>query len=115
MNRTRARVLRKSPTEAEHTLWRYLRRRQLEGCKFRRQQPLGPYFVDFVCFEQRVIIELDGGQHAEHVAYDSERTAWLENQGFRVLRFWNNQVFEEIEGVKEVIAEALDVGRYPPP
>jgi very-short-patch-repair endonuclease len=107
MNKTKARELRKNLTEAEHALWKHLRLRQLAGYKFRRQQPLGKYIVDFVCFEKRLIIEIDGGQHSEQVAYDSERTAWLETQGFRILRFWNNQVLKEIEVVKEVIWEAL--------
>ena len=101
------RELRKNPTESEQILWEHLRLRQLGGYKFRRQQPLGPYFVDFVCLEKRLIVEVDGGQHSEQVAYDSERSAWLEAQGFRILRFWNNEVLKEIEVVKEVIAEAL--------
>ncbi len=106
-DRAKARELRKNPTEAEQVLWRHLRMRQLGGFKFRRQQPLGPYIVDFVSFEKALIIELDGGQHSEQVAYDSERTAWLATQGFRVLRFWNDQVLKQIEAVKEVISEAL--------
>ena len=73
----------------------------------RRQQPLGRYIVDFVCLEKRLIVELDGGQHAEQVLSDTARTAWLETQGFRVLRFWNNEVLSEIESVKEAIREAL--------
>jgi len=79
----------------------------MEGNRFRRQQPIGQYIVDFVCLEKKLVIELDGGQHAEQSAYDAERTAWLECQGFRVLRFWNNQVLEEIEIVKEAIWKEL--------
>jgi len=107
MDRTRARQLRKDMTEAELALWRHLRLRQLKSCKFRRQQPLGKYIVDFVCFEKRLIIEVDGWEHSAQAAYDSERDAWLQSQGFSVLRFWNNQVLNEIEAAKEVILGAL--------
>jgi adenine-specific DNA-methyltransferase len=101
-------------TDAERALWRHLRLRQVAGYKFRRQQPIGKYIVDFVCFERKLIIELDGSQHAEEVAYDLERSAWLEEQGFRILRFWDNQVFNETEGVKEIIIEALYGQSYTP-
>ena len=106
MNTARARQLRNNQTKAERTLWRHLHKKQL-GVKFRRQQPLGPYIVDFICFEKRLVIEIDGGQHQDRIAYDSLRTAWLEQQGFGVLRFWNNEVFNEIEGVVEKIKIAL--------
>ena len=79
MNNAKARQLRQNPTEAERVLWRHLRLRQLAGCKFRRQQPVGQYIVDFVCFENRLVIELDGGQHCEQVAYDVERSAMVTN------------------------------------
>jgi len=115
MNTIKARELRKNPTESEQMLWKHLRLRQLGGYKFRRQQPLGPYFVDFVCLEKRLIVEVDGGQHNEQVAYDSERSTWLETQGYRILRFWNNEVLKEIEVVKEVIAEALSYSTTSPP
>ena len=85
------RTLRKNPTESERALWRRLRQRQFIGFKFRRQHLLGSYIVDFVCLEKKLIIEVDGGQHAE-CADDMKRTCWLENRGFHVLRFWNNQV-----------------------
>ena len=88
--------------------------RQINGYKFRRQQPIGHYVVDFVSFERRLIIELDGGQHAQHVAYDSKRTAWLESQGYQVLRFWNNQVLKEMEPVKAVILQSLEDPRDTP-
>ena len=101
MTLNKARELRKNPTEAERALWKHLRMRQFIGCKFRRQQAIGPYIVDFVSFERRVIIELDGGQHSQQVAYDAERTAWLEAQGYRVLRFWNNQVLEKLRRLKQ--------------
>jgi very-short-patch-repair endonuclease len=115
MDKARVRELRKHMTEAERALWRHLRLRQLGGFKFRRQQPLGNYIVDFVCLEKRLIVEVDGGQHSEQVRYDSERDAWLESQGFSLLRFWNNQVLEEIEAVKEVIIGALAEQFSPPP
>ena len=110
---TRARELRKNPTDAERRLWRTLRYRQVLGCRFRRQAEIGPYIVDFVCFEKRLVIEVDGGQHAGQEEYDAGRTAWLESQGFRVIRFWNNQVLEEIDGVQEVIL--LEIGGPSPP
>ncbi|MHC1744397.1 MAG: endonuclease domain-containing protein [Syntrophobacteraceae bacterium] len=84
----RARQLRKSQTDAEKLLWRLLRNRQLCDCKFRRQHPIGPYIVDLVCQERWLILELDGGQHAIRARQDSERSAYLESRGFRVLRFW---------------------------
>lgn len=101
------RRLRNAPTDAERFLWQHLRRRQLDGCKFRRQHPFGDYIVDFVCLERKVVVELDGSQHAENVEADAVRTAFLEKGGFRVLRFWNNQVFEETDGVLEVILRGL--------
>jgi very-short-patch-repair endonuclease len=107
MSTARARELRNNPTEAERTLWKHLRLRQLEGQKFRRQVPLGRYIVDFVCIEKRLIIEVDGGQHSEMAVTDAKRTLWLQAHGFRVLRFWNHQVLAEIEAVVESIREAL--------
>jgi very-short-patch-repair endonuclease len=107
MDRSKAQELRRNPTEAERKLWQHLRLRQIEGCKFRRQQPLGSYIVDFVCLEKRIVIEVDGGQHNAQVIYDRQRTAWIEEQGFRVLRFWDNEVMQNIEAVKEAIWQAL--------
>jgi len=107
MDYNKARTLRKNLTDAERILWKHLRLRQFEGHKFRRQQPIGKYIVDFVCFEKKVIIEVDGGQHSEQVGYDSERDEQLGRQGFRVLRFWNIQVTQEIDAVKETIMKAL--------
>jgi very-short-patch-repair endonuclease len=86
MNTKRARELRKNLTDAEQHLWRILKRHQVAGVKFRRQQPIGSFIVDFVCFERRLIVEVDGGQHAEQVPYDEQRTGWLEAQGSRLLR-----------------------------
>ncbi|MBI2231706.1 MAG: endonuclease domain-containing protein [Deltaproteobacteria bacterium] len=105
--RSRARALRKNSTEVDRLLWRHLRMWQLDGYKFRRQQPIGNYIVDFVCLEKRLIIELDGGQHAEQSHYDSERDAWLRDQRFTVLRFWNNDVLINVEGVAARIFETL--------
>ncbi|MBI2531202.1 MAG: endonuclease domain-containing protein [Deltaproteobacteria bacterium] len=105
--RSRARALRKNSTEVERLLWRHLRMWQLDGYKFRRQQPIGNYIVDFVCLEKRLVIELDGGQHAEQSHYDSERDAWLRDQRFTVLRFWNNDVLINVEGVAARIFETL--------
>lgn len=105
-----ARELRGNPTDAESKLWLRLRRKQVDGHRFRRQVPLGPYVVDFACFDARLIIEVDGGQHTEETAErDATRTAWLEGQGFRVLRFWNNEVLGNIDGVIETIRAALDI------
>jgi very-short-patch-repair endonuclease len=96
-----AKNLRKRSTDAERHLWKHLRTKQIEGLKFRRQEPIGSYIVDFVCFDKRVIIEADGGQHS--VETDANRDAWLSSQGFKVLRFWNHDVLMNIEGVLEVI------------
>ena len=93
----RARELRRNLTDAERALWQVLRNRQVSGYRFRRQAPIGPYVVDFVCFEIRLVIEVDGGQHIERADYDEGRTAWLEGAGFRVIRFWNNEVLLERE------------------
>jgi len=98
-----AKKLRKSPTEAESILWSRLRARQVEGTKFKRQQPIEGYIVDFVSFEKRMIIELDGGQHAEEHEKDGIRGGILEENGFRILRFWNNEIFENLDGVLETI------------
>ncbi len=104
--RDRARGLRRRQTDAEGKLWEKLRGRQL-GIKFRRQQPIGPYVVDFCCLERLLVIEVDGGQHVDQAHRDAERDAWLEGQGFRVLRFWNNDVLENIEGTLTAIVQHL--------
>ena len=103
--RARARELRNNPTDAERLLWSHLRFWQLDGYKFRRQQPLGSYIVDFVCLEKRLAVEVDGGQHSQ--AVDAERDNWLRDQGFVLLRFWNNEVLKNIDGVREVILRNL--------
>ncbi len=102
-----ARTLRKRTTEAEKLLWQRLRSRQLESFKFRRQQPVGQYIVDFVSFERRLVIELDGGQHAISKEKDKKRDRWLSQEEYVVLRFWDNEVFENLEGVLETIRRRL--------
>ncbi len=108
----KARSLRENQTDAEGLLWHYLRHKQLDGHKFRRQQPIGPYIVDFACMPRKVIVELDGGQHAERRTHDERRDRFLQGQGYRLLRFWNNEVFENCFGVLERIYEAV---QNPPP
>lgn len=98
-----AKGLRKSATEAEQRLWNYLKAKQLEGLKFRRQEQIGRFIVDFVCYETGIVVEVDGGQHSNEKLKDKERTDWLNSQGFIVLRFWNNEVLTNIEGVLEAI------------
>ena len=110
-----ARNLRKNSTEAEKILWQRLKNKQLEGFKFRRQQIIGRYIVDFVNFERKLVIELDGSQHAVEKEKDWKRDHWLQAQGFEVLRYWNNEVFENIEGVLEVIREKLLAPSPDPP
>jgi very-short-patch-repair endonuclease len=103
----RAKRLRRDMTDAERKLWGCLRAEQIERFKFRKQAPIGRYVADFVCLERMLVIEVDGGQHAERKAEDDARTRALEMQGYRVLRFWNNDVLGNIEGVVEVIRRAL--------
>lgn len=100
-----ARRLRKESTDAEKLLWRYLRRKSLFGLKFRRQEQIGDYIVDFVCYERKLIIELDGGHHNqdETKENDKKRQSWLETQNFKVIRFWNSEVLKNINGVLQVI------------
>ncbi|MFH1902940.1 MAG: DUF559 domain-containing protein [Candidatus Omnitrophota bacterium] len=101
-----ARKLRNNSTEAEKRLWQHLKYKQMDGLKFRRQQPVGNYIVDFINFEKMVVIEVDGGQHADN-QHDTERDKWLHQNGFIVLRFWNNDVLENTEGVVEIIKQIL--------
>ena len=102
-----ARALRKNSSDAERYLWHFVRNRHLGGYRFRRQVPLGRYVADFVCMRARLIVELDGGQHAEHMLGDFERTQYLARGGFRVIRFWNDEVLQQIEAVLEQILGAL--------
>ncbi|WP_377274726.1 endonuclease domain-containing protein [Rhizobium sp. R86522] len=103
---SKARELRANDTEAEYRLWGDIRNRQLNGYKFSRQIPLGPYIVDFVCRERRLVVELDGSQHAENER-DERRTEWLNGQGYSVLRFWNAEVLQERNAVLDTILAVL--------
>ena len=104
-----AKGLRKRSTDVEKLLWSRLRAGRFEGMKFRRQHPIGQYIVDFVCLEKKLIIELDGGQHAlpEKILKDKQRDAWLEQEGYCVIRFWDNEVLTNINGVLEVIGKIV--------
>ncbi len=105
-------------SEAERSLWHVLRARQICGLKFRRQHPFGNYILDFVCLENKLIIEVDGGQHGQQTTYDENRTKILNAAGFQVLRFWDNEVLDEIESVKEKIwlaVQELQLQPHPPP
>jgi very-short-patch-repair endonuclease len=104
-----SRQLRANASDAEERLWQALRRKQINGLRFRRQFPLGPYFADFVCLPARLVIEVDGGQHGEagQMAHDMRRTAWLERNGFRVLRFWADQVMTDLPAILDGIEIAL--------
>ncbi|MCK6566191.1 MAG: DNA (cytosine-5-)-methyltransferase [Chloroflexi bacterium] len=110
--RTRAIELRKELTPAERKLWARIRNDQL-GVNFRRQHAIGKYIPDFVCIKKKLIIELDGSQHLEQEEYDGERTKFLESQGYKVIRFWNNQIMNDINGVIKVIQFALENGSNP--
>ncbi|MDA0261195.1 MAG: endonuclease domain-containing protein [Proteobacteria bacterium] len=108
-----AKRLRRNQTTAERLLWSRLRNRQLDGHKFRRQKPIGRYIVDFVCVESALIVEVDGGQHAEQSAKDEARSAVIKGKGFRVIRFWNNEVTKNLDGVLEAIQIALNQAPSP--
>jgi very-short-patch-repair endonuclease len=113
----RSRELRKKATDAEKKLWQALRRKTINGLRFRRQFPLGPFFPDFLCLPARLVVEVDGDTHAsdEQRAYDKERTRWMVSQNFRVLRFWNIEVYENVDGVVEQIERAVREATTPPP
>ena len=104
----RARGLRRRQTDAEKQLWKTLRSRHFESYKFRRQKPIGPYYVDFVCLEQKLIIEIDGGQHGWQQKKDEQRTVYLNQKGFKVIRFWNNDILENLEGVMTMLKRELE-------
>jgi len=110
MANERARSLRKNATDAEHILWRRLREKKSHGYKFRRQHPIGRYIVDFACLDDGLVVELDGEQHAfgAQAAHDARRDAWLRREGYEVLRFWNEDVYKDCEGVAEKILYHLD-------
>ena len=110
MNTTeKARNLRKNMTKQERIVWQFLRNRSVNGNKFRRQYPIGNYIVDFICHEKKLIIEIDGGQHNDdkHICYDKERTKYLETKGYKVIRFWNSDIDNNIEGVYQEILKYL--------
>jgi adenine-specific DNA-methyltransferase len=102
-----ARDLRKKPTDPERLLWSHLRRRQMAGFKFRRQHSVGPYICDFACVEAFIVVELDGSQHVEQSDYDFRRDSFLRSKGFRVLRFWNNDVLSQTDAILATVYEAL--------
>ena len=110
-----AKTLRTNQTEAEQRLWYHLRAHRFMDSKFKRQKPMGRYIVDFVCVERRLIIEIDGGQHAEQMEFDQRRDAWLRSQGYTVLRFWNNEVVQQLEGVLERIRLKITLSPGPSP
>jgi len=105
----RARIMRSNQTDAEAVLWDVLRGRKLMGMKFKRQVPIGNYIVDFLCAEHKLIVEVDGSQHAES-QYDQNRDAALQNRGFKVLRFWNNDVLKKLDSVGDAIIAHADLG-----
>jgi very-short-patch-repair endonuclease len=111
----RAKALRQQMTDAERCLWQQLRAHRFMGLKFKRQKPLGHYIVDFMCFEAGLVVELDGGQHAEQVAYDQRRDAWLQEQGFTVLRFWNHEVLLQTNAVLEQLRLWVEKKQPSPP
>ncbi len=113
--KSRPQQLRTNATDVEQKLWYFLRNRQFENFKFRRQHPIGVYVVDFVCLERKLIVELDGGQHAENTPYDARRTKTLHENGFRILRFWNNDVLQNTDGVLETIFAAISASPSPLP
>jgi len=110
---SRERNLRRAQTDAEAKLWQQLRDRRLEGCKFRRQHKIGMFVVDFICDEAKLIVEVDGGQHAELAMYDNARTRFLEGLGYRVLRFWNDEALTRTDDVLASILRVLNE-RKPP-
>lgn len=106
-NTNKARHLRTNQTDVETKLWFHLRARRFEGFKFRRQVPVDRFIADFLCLDAHLIIELDGGQHGEQQDYDAERTKILNNCGYKILRYWNNEVLENMDGVLEDIRSVL--------
>ena len=105
---TFARRLRREQTDAERVLWLHLRARQVNDAKFRRQQPIGRYIVDFCCFDRKVVIEIDGGQHSAQVEADLSRSAFLAQRGLRVLRFWNHEVLTSLDAVLQQITDEMN-------
>jgi very-short-patch-repair endonuclease len=114
-DKQRARELRRNQTDAEVRLWLHLRDRRLAGVKFRRQFQIGPYFADFACPERRLIVELDGGQHAERERYDNNQTAYMRRTGWCVVLYWNDDVLLRIEHVVNALIAALARAPHPNP
>ena len=114
MKRALAKRLRTQMTEAEWRLWYRLRAHRLHGLKFKRQAPIGPYVVDFICFDHKLIVEVDGGQHADNVK-DRRRDEWLRSEGYRVLRYWNNDVLKQTDAVVRAISMAIGHSETPFP
>ena len=110
----KARQLRKKPTSAETLLWKHIRAHRLANIGFRRQHAIGPYIVDFRAPRLKLIIEADGGQHAEEKEYDKTRTEYLANHGYSVMRFWNNEILENLDGVLEAILKRILTPWTPP-
>lgn len=104
-----AKKLRQNQTDAENLIWLHLRNRRFQDLKFRRQHPMGPYIVDFICLEKQLIIELDGGQHAKINFYEQTRTHYFQKQGFKILRFWNNDVLMYLPAIIEKIMLELNI------
>jgi very-short-patch-repair endonuclease len=113
MRRARAKQLRSNMTDAERRLWYCLRAHRFAGLKFKRQALIGPYIVDFICFEHKLIIELDGGQHNDS-SKDRARDAWISKEGYRVIRFWNNDVLKQTNAILDLIAQAIAVPEVTP-
>ncbi len=111
----RSRELRNNATDAERRLWAKLSARQVAGVRFNRQFPVGPFICDFVSRGAKLIVEVDGGQHADRIAADERRTAYLQSKGYRVIRFWNNDVLENIDGIIQMIERALSDSPSPNP
>ena len=111
LTRIHARELRHGQTPIEERLWRELRSRQLVGMKFRRQHPIGSFIVDFYCADKRLVVEIDGDSHADQIAYDKRRTKWLEDQGYRVIRFTNREVLNQLSAVLEKIMRVCSEDR----
>jgi len=112
---TRARALRREATKAENILWQHLRNRQLKGAKFSRQVPIDPYIADFACRASKLVIEIDGATHetSEQLAHDAKRSAFLQAQGYRIIRFSNEDIFGDLDPVLKVIVTALSQGPSP--
>jgi very-short-patch-repair endonuclease len=115
LRRETARHLRKAMTPAEAKLWRHLRARRFAGYKFRRQHPIGPFFADMACQECRLVVEVDGETHLGNELRDEQRTRFMQSQCWLVLRFWNNEVYDDLEPVLEVIYRACEERKRKPP